>query len=143
MGITKYNVGDKVLIRKDLRVSFAYGDVKFSMGMLDYTGKEATIIKVDGGLYRIDLDSRYGIPQYWWTSNMFENQNTYCLGDEVVIREDLLDGANYGGLTFTNYMNRYKGWTTKIVSVLRPNVYFIKADTDQGHWWWTSQMFEN
>lgn len=62
--MTKFNVGDKVTIRKDLS-RIEYNVVP---EMEEYRGKVATIVGIRGDNYFIDLDGG----EWYWDDNMFE-----------------------------------------------------------------------
>lgn len=67
--IIKYEVGDKVVIRRDLEEGKMYEDRYVFDDMLQFAGKEAKIMRSDGdGDYSIDLDS----DEFYWTAEMFE-----------------------------------------------------------------------
>ena len=67
--MSKYEVGNKVLLRKDLEVGKMYKGCSFAESMKQYIGKEAIIKKVDyDGDYKIDLDDG----EWYWTDDMFE-----------------------------------------------------------------------
>ena len=69
--MTKYNVGDIVIIRRDLAVDYTEGIVE---EMADLAGKAVEIIEVDKTdafddmPYRIDADHGF----YWWAEEWFE-----------------------------------------------------------------------
>lgn len=63
----KHKVGDKVKIRKDLKVGNLYGTCVFVEKMKDSIGKIARITEVNKRDYRIDSRGCY------WTDEMFED----------------------------------------------------------------------
>ena len=65
----KYKVGDKVKIRKDLKVGEIYGGCRFASGMQKLVGKVVRITYADmkSEHYRIDTYCCY------WTDEMFED----------------------------------------------------------------------
>ena len=64
---TKYQVGDKVVVRADLRIGRFYGADTFVASMSDFMGTSVTISKVLGeGMYNIEEDTGYR-----WTDEMF------------------------------------------------------------------------
>ena len=67
----KYEVGDKVKIREDLKVGKDYSDCTFIVDMEKYKGKIATITYCynDDDSYEIDLDD--GV--WYWTNDMFKD----------------------------------------------------------------------
>ena len=70
MSALKYNVGDRVIVRKDLRYDETYGEWNVTQDMAELAGKEVTIEAVDddpfyGQHYKVDK-SIWG-----WTDEMF------------------------------------------------------------------------
>lgn len=64
----KYKVGNRVMVRSDLKNNKMYGVQAFVKDMEQYKGKEITILKHDNGYYKIKEDEGY-----WnWTDEMFE-----------------------------------------------------------------------
>ena len=82
----KYKIGDKVKIRKDLKVGKLYGTCVFVEKMKDSIGKIARITEVNEhyGEYRI---SPYPC---WWTDEMFEDvdMETQKKNKRIVIDAD-------------------------------------------------------
>ena len=65
----KYKVGDKVRVRKDLRVFHFYDGIDFVAGMHIYRGKTCTVSKiVDGRTYRFKEDKG----AWAWSDKMLE-----------------------------------------------------------------------
>ena len=71
----KYKVGDKVKIRKDLKVGEIYGGCRFASGMQKLVGKIACIevISKRAECYRIDSN------HFLWTDEMFEGKVKYSI----------------------------------------------------------------
>ena len=70
MSALKYNVGDRVIVRKELNQNETYGGWNATYDMVELAGEEVTIESTDsdelfGGYYRIDK-SVWG-----WTDEMF------------------------------------------------------------------------
>lgn len=66
--MTKYKVGDKVIIREDIQIDRRYGINSVNNLMFDFRGKIATILSIrDTGSYCIDLDQE----RWAWTDQMF------------------------------------------------------------------------
>ena len=63
----------------------------------------------------------------------------YKAGDKVRVREDLVDGKEYGDDSFVDEMGPLRGEVVEIERV-RPAGYSIKED--DGEWGWTDEMFE-
>ena len=68
----KYNIGDKVRIRKDLIVDKYYGEIDFIESMKKYLGKETIICAID---YENGKEFGYLLKDcnlYTWTDEMLE-----------------------------------------------------------------------
>lgn len=66
------SVGDKVRVRKDLKVNEMYGEDSFVDGMMPFLGKVVTISYVVAeGMYEIEEEQKWG---YNFTAEMFENE---------------------------------------------------------------------
>lgn len=77
----KFEVGDKVRVRRDLKNNVAYNEIFFVEGMKRYEGKTAKIVKKRANFYKIDIDN-----EHWnWTDDMFEMEWKFS-------KEDLRDG---------------------------------------------------
>ena len=71
--MSKFKVGDKVVIKKDLKEEEFYGDNWVNSTMAELAGQEATITgDACDGDYEIDLDEG----EYYWNKEMFEEVNT-------------------------------------------------------------------
>lgn len=68
----------------------------------------------------------------------------YKVGDKVKIRTDLTEETQYGTNNCTGPMIKLKGQEAKITHVYKigHDVYEYCIDIDDGHWFWTVQMFE-
>lgn len=66
----KYNVGDKVRVRKDLVVDRAYGNDAFTVDMKKYSGKTMTVDEITPrNTYKLKGD----VGRYNWTDEMLED----------------------------------------------------------------------
>ena len=63
------------------------------------------------------------------------------VGDKVRVRKNLRIYEVYGGQSFVDSMEQYKGEIVTIERIIRPTEYEIREDN--GHWIWTKEMFEN
>ena len=75
----KYKVGDKVRVRRDLRIRTHYGALIFVSGMNYYKGRIVTISKVYSTYYCIEED----IGTWMWTEEMFDG----LVGEELTAEE--------------------------------------------------------
>jgi hypothetical protein len=62
----------------------------------------------------------------------------YKVGDKVRVREDLVHGKRYDGISF--YMD---GWKGKIVTISFVGSYYYEIAEDEDKWNWTDEMFED
>ena len=76
----KYKVGDKVRVRKDLRVGLAYNHWLVVDAMMKYRGKTVTIAVVGFNSYLIKEDGA----SWLWTDEMFEA----ACAEKIVITSD-------------------------------------------------------
>ena len=81
----KYKVGDKVKIRKDLKVGQMYGGCRFASLMQNVAGKIACIEVVSKGAECYRIDSNH----FLWTDEMFEgkvadNIHIHTNGNQVI-----------------------------------------------------------
>lgn len=77
----KFEIGDKVKIRRDLKNNVAYNKILFVKEMKKYKGKIAKIVKKEANFYKIDIDN-----EHWnWADDMFETAWQFS-------KEDLRDG---------------------------------------------------
>ena len=92
--MSKYEVGDKVPIRKDLEVGERYKGCSLVESMKQYLGKEAIIEKVDyDGDYKIDLDDR----EWYWTDDMFDEVVNFTLVNALKFIKDGMSLVNEDG----------------------------------------------
>lgn len=104
----KHKVGDKVRIRKDLRIDKEHDEVSVVDEMGTWIGEEVTISKV------LAEDNGYGIKEddgyFLWTDSMFEDAMTNAdkirnMSDEE-LAEFLCKTAKYGN----PYIDMWKQW---------------------------------
>ena len=78
--MSKYKVGDKVRIKKDLKVEQEYNECGFAPEMAQYCGKILTIKNAQTYACgdRYDLE---GISHYRWSNDMLETYIVNSLGD--------------------------------------------------------------
>lgn len=159
-----FNVGDTVMIRKDLTEHTRYDKVPFSVNeeMVEFAGKTTTIVAaakddytaspgLDGCRYSLDIDHKF----YTWANEDLVSEDKPLpllkVGDKVTVREDLgeIDSGDVRyGLNET--MRKYAGRTVTISEVKEDNyniersgqdgcLYEIKED--HGDYSWSSEMF--
>lgn len=154
--VTKYRVGDKVMVRDDLEIHKQYHGGNstsdcFVGEMAEWRGEVVEIGEVsENGKYEITGD-----PCSWnWTDDMFAYlaEPRYKVGDRVVVRKDLVAGEEYGidkcgaQCLFNRDMEKYLGKTLTVASVTvgdgerRWHRYRVKEDSR--YWSWTDDMFE-
>lgn len=64
--------------------------------------------------------------------------NRFNKSDKVRIKEDLIGGQYYGGLYFSEEMEKYCGLETEISRVAN----YYKLNIDKGEWYWSDEMLE-
>lgn len=83
----KYEVGDKVRVRKDLIAGSGYGEDIFLADMKKYSGKTMTVYKITSvGKYKLKED----INNYNWTDEMLEDVesiNILVKGNVVIAKK--------------------------------------------------------
>ena len=67
LSVTKYKIGDKVIVREDLKIGKEYGRYFFMSEMNFLKGKTVTITNVIDNKYKIEEDNKI----WWWTDEMF------------------------------------------------------------------------
>jgi hypothetical protein len=145
----KYKVGDEVKVRNDLIVDRCYNGFYFNKDMARWRGQIVTISEVENKdpCYRIKEDE--GEYKWGWVDEMFEDtveNKKYKVGDKVKIREDLINGEEYGGIDYVSDMDKWKG---KVVTISFADndanndcdCYGIAEDTEA--WNWSAEMFED
>lgn len=99
--MSKYNVGDKVVVKKDLKLNTDYDDQTFVYGMDRLKGKVCTISKVtyddDGSYDEYELEEDTG--NYSWSNSMLrkplkrelekqiEDVNSESIDTEAIVKE--------------------------------------------------------
>lgn len=136
--MSKYGVGDKVVIRKDLIDGVEYGDIKWWSEQMEYF-KEKDYVVIE----RIDSRGNYRVEDSFWTitdemiddlyvENVVNNKTTYKIGDKVVIRKDLKVDNYYGGVQWWFEMER-----------LESKDYVVIEEVDDYYWiedgYWISE----
>lgn len=84
--ITKYNIGDKVIVREDLISGERYGNDVFTSTMVSFKGKVVTISKVIGFKYEIEEDDK----TWNWTDEMFSGKVSEDFNPEESVSQSIL-----------------------------------------------------
>ena len=87
----KFEVRDKVRIRKDLKSRERYNGISFTVEMEEYRGKVAKITKIIFDNYKLDIDDG----EWFWSDNMLEHIPNLENGD-IITRRDLEKGIITG-----------------------------------------------
>lgn len=133
----KFKVGDKVMVKKDLKVGF-YDGISSILEMTKYRGKTAIIKSVGFISYKLDIDNM----EWNWTDDMLELCETRFAksdlkdGDIVTYRNEdkrtviagnLINSCGYISKKLNQYTNELKdtviGKSLDIVKVERPVKY--------------------
>ena len=103
--ITKYKIGDKVLVREDLEPYQRYRGQSFVASMTPFKGKIVTIYNVVDGDYRIKEDN-----QNWrWTEEMFSGKVSEDFSSEESDSQNIIpEGENSSDIIFTIKTNKIK-----------------------------------
>lgn len=138
--MSKYGVGDKVVIRKDLVFGGYYGGVQWWIDMSHLESKDYVVIE--------EVDDYYWIEDgYWISDEMIEglykedivnNKSKYNVGDKVVIRKDLKVGEKYGELDWFTAKKRLKEKDYVVIKLVEDHGdYFV-----EGGFWINDEMIE-
>lgn len=136
--MSKYKVGDKVIVKKDLIEDRRYGGYTVVDDMMPFRGKEVTIKGVIGtNCYKLE---EY---KYTWTDEMFEKKvesgMKFKVGDKVIVKDSIEYGKYYSHTYVNDSMADLKGKTLTIKSVSESwNVYKVEENS----WDWTDAMLE-
>ena len=113
----KYNVGDKVRVRKDLVNYSEYGGELFVRGMQQFKGKVVTICRLLDDKYFIREDTS----EYAWTNEMLEGLANDAIKPDYYQFHgyDVFDIAEHFGLSFPlgnalKYILRHKDETKRL-----------------------------
>lgn len=83
MSVTRYNVGDIVKVKEDLKMNQIYGEYYVASDMLKFCGRKVTIKSVEYDSYTI-LESGF-----YWTDEMFEeNIKTAEIDDDSRVNSE-------------------------------------------------------
>jgi hypothetical protein len=150
--MSKYQVGDKVVVRSDLE-NKDYGGLYAMPSMVELAGETVTITNYDSVAndYRISEDSG----DWFWNNEMFEGLadvkpttiastqepiSKYRVGDKVVVA-DLDHSGSYNGWGVASTMLDYIGKTVTIKHVSLNSGYSTYHLEEVG-FTWTDEMFE-
>lgn len=87
----KYEIGDKVRVRKDLKPGNEYDEMQYVSSMDKLKGEECVITYIDGRDYQINNSP------YWWTDEMLEPVDDlleYALEKLGMTKEELENEMN-------------------------------------------------
>lgn len=141
----KFKVGDKVMVKKDLKVGF-YDGISSALEMTKYRGKTAIIKSVGFISYKLDIDNM----EWNWTDDMLELCETRFAksdlkdGDIVTYRNEdkrtviagnLINSCGYISKKLNQYTNELKdtviGESLDIIKVERPVKYEIVFEREE------------
>ena len=91
----KFKVGDKVKIRKRLRINADYGDWCFTNDMAEHRNEILTILKIDYNSYRLANENGEDISCNW-TDEMLESAEAKDINEQVIeeVKEQLKENSN-------------------------------------------------
>ena len=139
----KYEAGDEVWVRGDLKAGTMYGGANVSTEMEDYAGERVTISRKLKSLNCYDILGNASL----WADEMFAGKvMKFKVGDRVRVRNDLINGERYGTQYVIDEISKFKGQIVTITSAgvwcgtLFYPEYKIKEDDN---YVWTDEMFES
>lgn len=138
--MSKYQVGDKVLVRDDLEVGENYSmenGKSFNSFVIDMNKLSGKVVTIESTDYQYRIEEL----NFGWTDEMFAGKvvkkDVYEVGDKVVLREDLVGGNSYGDLYFNESMSRQKGKALTLESN-SPNGHFSIREAS---FYYSNEMF--
>ena len=103
--VTKYNIGDKVLVREDLEEGKLYGYYSVNEDMFPLRGKIVTICDIGYNFYILKEDSG----RWSWTNEMFSGKVSEDFSSEESDSQNIiLEGENSSDIIFTIKTNKIK-----------------------------------
>lgn len=138
---TKFQVGDKVFVKTDLKVYEEYNKCLFASIMEQFKGKIVTISFAKKN--KICGEDRYRIKGYdFWFSNDMLIGLDHC--KKTRVKRDLITNEIYGGYYFNPEMSQLLGKKVTIIDEMKDfhgrTIYAIAEDANK--WWWTLDMCE-
>lgn len=163
--MSKFNIGDKVLVRNDLVLNQLYSNEDHSFAdvvnstMIEYLGKVVTI--------KAELNGTYSLEEvgFTWLDEMLEEYivgidlsaekeqtseleekvmvefDNIEVGDKLVLRSDLELWGSYNGLGFVEGMEKYIGQVVTVASIDEQDKDFqIEGDT---MYYYNAEMVES
>lgn len=163
--MSKFNIGDKVLVRNDLVLNRLYSNEDHSFAdvvnsiMIEYLGKVVTI--------KAELNGTYSLEEvgFTWLDEMLEEYivgidlsaekeqtseleekvmvefDNIEVGDKLVLRSDLELFESYNGLGFVEGMEKFIGQVVTVVSIDKQDKDFqIEGDTS---YYYNAEMVES
>lgn len=138
---TKFQVGDKVFVKTDLKVYEEYNKCIFASIMEQFKGKIVTISFAKKT--KIWGEDRYRIKGYdFWFSNDMLIGLDHC--KKTRVKRDLITNEIYDGYYFNPEMSQLLGKEVTIIDEMKDfhgrTIYAIAEDANK--WWWTLDMCE-
>lgn len=139
----KYNVGDTVTVRPDLKEqtyrSSTNSDITNSAvsDMLEFAGKTLTVSDCIRGQYRVKEAA------YLWTDEMFLDKplHSFKPGDVVIPRKDLVAGQTYGNITlFDGMLKELQSAPTHRVRYVSED--YLTLESSMANFHYSPEMFE-
>jgi len=119
-------IGDKVIIKSDLKSGEDYNNVDFVEEMVKYLGKEATIIEIvyTDWQYGLDIDNNH----FSWTSEMLE-----LIEPKAETKPERMQTLPVGIPIKVKYKN-YQG-ITSIRTIIPQKIYYGSTDYHKENQW--------
>ena len=102
--VTKYNIGDKVLVKGDLEKSKSYGDYSVNEDMFSLRGEIVTICDVEYDFYILKED----IHKWCWTDKMFSGKVSEDFSSEKFDSKDIIPEGESSSNIITIKTNKIK-----------------------------------
>lgn len=139
---TKFQVGDKVFVKTDLKVGEEYNKCIFVDKMEKLKGKITTISFTKKSL-TCNEDRYYveGINNFYFSNDMLIGLD-HC--KKTRVKKDLIVDKAYNGYYFNSEMAQLLGKEVTIIDEMKDfngrTIYAIAEDANK--WWWTLDMLE-
>lgn len=139
---TKFQVGDKVFVKTDLKVGEKYNKCRFVDKMEKLKGK-ITTISFTKKSSTCNEDRYYveGFNNFYFSNDMLIGLD-HC--KKTRIKKDLIVDKTYNGYYFNSEMAQLLGKEVTIIDEMKDfhgrTIYAIAEDVNK--WWWTLDMLE-
>lgn len=139
---TKFQVGDKVFVKTDLKVCKEYNECWFIGEMEKLKGKITTIsFTKKSEMWDEDRYCVEGFNNFYFSNDMLIGLD-HC--KKTRVKKDLIVDKKYNGYYFNHEMSQLLGEEVTIIDEMKDfhgrTIYAIAEDANK--WWWTLDMLE-